>query len=88
MASQLNKQLKIQCPMNSGEVGGQELFSPLNYIFVKNGIFEENFDFFLPKNNIFFPKKIWDLSGYSQICCTIFKKILTPPTSLKFSLTP
>jgi hypothetical protein len=35
--------------MTSGGVGGQKLFSPQNYIFVKNGIFEENFDFFFAK---------------------------------------
>jgi hypothetical protein len=42
--------------MRSGGVGGQKLSPPLNYIFGKNGILEENFDFFLPKNNIFFQK--------------------------------
>ncbi len=42
--------------MSSGGVGGQKLSPALHYIFVKNCIFEENFDFFLTKNNIFFSK--------------------------------
>jgi hypothetical protein len=37
----------------------------------KNGIFEENFDFF----DRHFPENIWELFGFSQICT----KILTPP---------
>jgi hypothetical protein len=64
--------------MTSGGVGGQKLSPPLNYIFGENGILEENFDFFLPKNDIF-SENFWNLSEYLQICCKFFNTPLSLP---------
>jgi hypothetical protein len=58
--------------MSLGGGGGRKIFRK------KNGIFEEIFDLFLPKNAIF-SENFWDLLRLSQTCSKIFKKNLTPP---------
>ncbi len=58
-----------------GRVGAFSI--PYPYKCLEKGIFEENLDFFLQKNDIC-SEILWNLSGFSQIWRKIKKKLLTP----------